>query len=306
MCKNYIVILNYNGYKDTIALLESIIKFETIDYRIVVVDNCSNDNSLDYLIKWACDNKKSYLLFNADKIEHKKINTKLVFIASDFNGGFAAGVNIGLKFALSDKLMNYVWVLNNDTVLYKKDTLKSLLTCFERKKREIKIGMIGNIQYFYHDPNTIQAVGGGFDKLRGSFWNITDRNIANDHISYVYGASMLFSREVLENVGLLNEEYFLYYEEIDYALRLKKRGYALFVSKNISILHKHSNTISKESNSFRKYYLERNKIVFYKNFFPYLIFIPYLKIFKSMIRNFIKEKKVDRIYFDILRGDVPK
>ena len=309
MKKVYIIILNYNGWKDTIECLESVLKTDYLNYQIVVVDNNSLDNSMEYLIKWIkgdlclyipnnnplknlsfpIENKPlNYILYtqeealSASPIKETDYNNPIIFIQAEQNRGFAAGNNIGIKYAFAKNDFEYIYLLNNDAVI-QTDTISKFVNYINNKT----LHLLGSIQYSYYNPKSIQAIGGGFSKLQANFWNYqTIKDIKK--IDYIYGASMFFKKETLQKVGLLNEEYFLYYEEIDYAERLKKIKLKQEVVKFIGIYHKHSQTISKEDNDFREYFLEKNKIIFYKNYYKYLLFIPVLKSLKKYLFTFKK------------------
>ena len=319
--KVYIIVLNYNGWLDTIECLESILKSSYTNYQIIVVDNNSSNRSMDFLIKWAQGNldlwlpdnnplktlsfpleKKplEYVVYTNEeaicggnpKVE-KNLRNPIIFIQSNENRGFAAGNNLGIRYALVKDDFEYIWLLNNDTVI-QKNTLNRFVQSMESNEEVI---LSGSIQYYYSNPNTIQAVGGGFDKYRASFWNYQSIEKCNA-IDYVYGASMFFKKDFFNKVGLLNEEYFLYYEEIDLAERLKKTSFVQKVDKNIKIYHKHSGTISRENAFFREYFLEKNKIVFYKNYYPLLIWLPLLKIFLKYLKTF------DKKYLKIIKDGI--
>ncbi len=143
--KIYIIILNYNGWKDTIECLESVLKNDYENYQIIVVDNDSPNNSMEYIINWAKGKQEviydensqlkhlsqpfeskplEYVLYTkeealngGDKEKESKLNNPIIFIQSGENGGFAAGNNIGIKYALTKDDFEYVWLLNNDTVV---------------------------------------------------------------------------------------------------------------------------------------------------------------------------------------------
>jgi len=157
MSKVYIIILNYNGWKDTIECLESVLKNDYKNYQIIVVDNNSPNNSMDYIINWA-DGKqevvydensqlkylsqpfepkpldyvfytKEEALSGGDREKEVKLNNPIIFIQAGENGGFAAGNNIGIKYALAKDDFEYVWLLNNDTVI-KTNSLSNMVSRF--------------------------------------------------------------------------------------------------------------------------------------------------------------------------------
>ena len=321
--KVYIVILNYNEWQDTIECLESVLKSDYKNYQVIVVDNNSPNNSMNYLIKWAkgeidlwlpdtnpLKNMSfplkgkpiEYILYTKKEAEkggneekENKLKNPIIFIQAEENKGFAAGNNIGIKYAFAKNDFEYIWLLNNDTVI-EKDTLKKFVISMNENKN---IGLLGSVQYYYNNPNKIQAIGGGFNKLTANFWNYQSlKNI--EKVYYVYGASMFFRKECFKRVGLLNEEYFLYYEEIDLAERIKNSVFRQKVDKNIKIFHKHSGTISKKGNVFREYFLEKNKILFYKKYYKPLILIPILKVLKKYLLSF------DKKYLKIIKEGILK
>jgi len=292
--KVYIVVLNYNNWQDTIECLESIYSSDYKNYNIVVVDNSIDNNSIDRLQAWArgklifeaspfvssfVPKPIDYKLFHEEEI--KKIEpSRLTFIKAE-NRGYAAGNNVGIQYALLQGDMKYVWLLNNDTVV-QRDTLSMMV---QSTQKNSKIGAVGSIQYYYHEPHKIQSAGGGFSKYRAHFWNINKLDFKQDELAYIYGASMLLTKKVIQEVGLLSEDYFIYYEEIDYMHRMKEKGFLPHVNKEAKIYHKHSSTISKEGEEFRLFHLEKGKLIFYKKFYPNLLFIPIAKIFWKFLKS---------------------
>ncbi len=322
--KVYIVILNYNGWKDTIECLESVLKSDYVNYQIIVVDNGSSNDSMKYIVNWAegsqevvypIDTKLKYLtqpcvykplkyhLYSQYEVSQNtgmhmgtQEDVLLIFIQSEENRGFASGNNIGIKYALSQDDCEYVWLLNNDTVL-EVDTLSQLIHSFAEKSKKQNLAILGNTQYYYSDPTKIQATAGGFNRWLGKFWNYDSLDITQDEIAYVYGASMFIKKDFFLDVGLLNEEYFMYYEEIDLAEKMKDHNYRMDIDTTIGIYHKHGATTGTLDSDFRTYYLEKNKIVFYKNHYKSLLFIPFLTILRNMLKMSIENKKIKGVYF---------
>jgi len=242
---------------------------------------------------------KEEALNGGTKEKETLLNNPIIFIKSDENGGFAAGNNIGIKYALAKDDFEYVWLLNNDTVI-EKDTLSKFVKSFEERKQKQKLGILGSVQYYYNKPEQIQAAAGGFNKWRGNFWNYETLDFKDEDIAYIYGASMFVDKKVLKEVGLLNEEYFMYYEEIDMAERMKIQEYTQNVDKDIKVYHKHGGTTVTLESDFKTYYLERNKINFYKNYYKGFVFILIVKIFKIFLLKIVKERKVKTIYIKAL------
>ena len=335
--KTYVVILNYNGWEDTVECLKSVLRSQHVSYRIVVVDNNSVDSSTENILQWAKkrveeivvlgidpDNNDLHVRSNvaghsrvADVDQTSATGTEghfahtMVIIQTRNNGGFAYGNNIGINFALHQADCEYIWLLNNDTVILP-NTLYELVRHFTLARQKEKLGILGCIQRFYNDPSTVQAVAGAFDKWTARVWNVGAGSQflgAETEISrcdYVYGASMLLSRECVVAVGLLNEDYFMYYEELDYAMRAKKKGYSWTVCRGTSILHKYRASVSRENNEFTEYYLRRNLLKFYKLYYPRLIIIPLTKLLLIILRNRFHDRRFEALYFRIIKESMRK
>ena len=304
--KVYIVVLNYNGWEDTIECLESIFKSNYNNYSIVVVDNDSPNNSMDYLIKWAegeqnVTYKTKSILNDYTKPNFKKplsysyylennINSdsenNLIFIQANKNNGFSAGNNIGIRYALTQENCEYIWLLNNDIII-QYDTIQKLVDSYKNQKKSRNIGIIGTIQNYYHNPEKIQASAGKFNKWSGKFWNCMTLDFTQDEIAYPYGASMFFHKSTFQKIGLMDENYFIYCEEIDITERLKQEKMHVYIDKNIVIYHKHGQSMKTIENDLQFYYSSRSKIYFYKKFYKRYLPFAYLRVFYSKFRRFI-------------------
>jgi len=340
--KVYIVILNYNGWQDTIECLETVIRNNYLNYQVIVMDNNSPNNSMEYIKAWAEGKldvwvkpnhplrhlsfppvKKPipYVYYTHEEAEKggnieletklaekipKGITTKypLIFIQAGENLGFAGGNNIGIKYALAKNDFEYIWFLNNDTVI-EKDTLSKMVQKFESYKKEgKKVGILGSKLLYYDRPNIIQGIGGIYNKWfavakhlgvfeedKGQY----DNEQILDKIDYVIGASMLVSKEFIKEVGLMCEDYFLYFEELDWTLRGKEKGYQLGYCWQSKVYHKEGGSIGSSSKGSDKseiadYYGLRNRILFTKKFYPNYLWSVYLG-FGVVILNRIKRKK---------------
>lgn len=326
-----IVIVNWNGWESTIECLESVFQMEYTNFCVVVCDNASQDGSLQYLKLWADGKLDSNPLINPTKIKgliseaiqkpipYLEINqdhiqsvqniidgVNLILIQANNNLGFAGGSNIGIRFALNLDKIEYIWLLNNDTVV-KKNTLREMVKKLEANPRS---GICGSTVLYYYTPEIIQALGGGtYNKwlgkteLLGTFQTINkpfDIQRIIDNIDFVLGASMLIRRETIIEIGLLNEVYFLYFEELDYAKRIQKKYLIDYASKSF-VYHKEGESIGTSSQSNTKersvlsdYFGIRNRLLFTQNFYPYTLPIIYLGIF-GVILNRVKNKQWHRI-----------
>ena len=280
----YIIVVNWNGWKDTIECLESLLLLEHDNFRIVVCDNGSQDNSILELRNWG---ENTFSSGSAAWQELSRTDaengyglpeSKFTLVVNSANLGFAGGTNVGLRYALARGDSDYCWLLNNDTVV-EPGALTHLVV---RMQQQPLVGICGSTILMYHDRKRIQALGGGhycrwvglpWHYGRFSGWaNKINQIRAESRMNYVEGASMLVSRRLLENVGLLCEDYFLYFEEADWAIRSKglfKLGYA----PQSIVYHKVGGSIGTSSNPAKMsytsdYYNIRNRLLFTRRFYP--------------------------------------
>lgn len=281
--KVFIIILNWNGKKDTIECLNSLKSLKYSNFEIVVVDNASSDGSVSAI---------------------KDQFPEITLLQNTTNLGYAGGNNIGLRYAMTHEVA-YAWILNNDTVVHK-DALGSLV---EKIKSDQNIGMCGSRLIYYHDRQTIQALGGGvYNKWFGTTAHVGANEPATTDFSeeeierkldYIVGASMLVSDRFLEEVGLISEDYFLYYEELDWALRGKDKFRLGYADKSL-VYHKEGASVKGDNLTLNKksrlsdYYQIKNRLKFTWKFYPYHLPTVYLSVFYSML-NRIKRRQWKRI-----------
>jgi len=320
-----IIILNWNGWKDTIECLESVYQIDYPNYEVIVVDNHSEDDSIEK-IKGYCDGKikveseffkytfinkpiKILECFQADSISSNTIeefnaitsNEKLILIKNNKNYGFAEGNNVGIKFSLKNLDSNYVLLLNNDTVVD-----KSFLTqLIKVSSEDPKIGASGPKTYYYNcngKKNVISFEGGKINFFKGNPSHIT--NMAHlkvpQEVDYVEGSCILVKKEIIEQIGLLDREYFLYWEETDWCARIKKANYVLLHIPTAKIWHKNSGT----PNSTNTYYMARNRFLFMKKnsnnlqMFSFLVYFFLFNFwFKTFVYLFYYKKPKMMVYF---------
>ena len=242
-CELSIITINYNGLKDTCALIESIPFNDKME--VIVVDNASNNDE-------------------ASEIERRFPFVNV--IRSDKNLGFAGGNNMGILAAQG----KYLFIINNDTI-FKEFNVQALIN---RLESSLKIGIVCPKIRFAWGTNPIQYAG--YTLLS----KVTVRNKAigfgeedqgqyeNAHPTpYAHGAAMLIKREAVEKVGLMPECYFLYYEELDWSMMFTHAGYQIWYEPKCEIYHKESQATGQNS-PLRTYYITRNRLLLVKRNYP--------------------------------------
>jgi GT2 family glycosyltransferase len=248
---------------------------------LVICDNSSDVSLSDYLVEQikAATNHSINVFTKADLSQMSDVSIDGInILRCGQNLGYAAGANLGFILALKDRLTKYVWLLNDD-VAVEPSCLRHMIS---RSESVPNAGICGSRCVYYHNPDRIQALGGGkFFRWSGRSTLIGNMSPANtvvnqshieQELDFVFGASMLVSRSFLESVGLMSEEYFIYYEENDWAMRGRDR-WAFLYSHDGIIFHKGGATIgtgtSLATTSPRaEFYALRSRLIFTRKFFP--------------------------------------
>jgi GT2 family glycosyltransferase len=194
------------------------------------------------------------------RLESVASNRRMVLIQVRENLGFAGGNNVGLRYALATGA-DYFWLLNNDTVV-SPNALGEMVSCAEENN-----GIIGAALHYYHVPDKIQAYGGGyFSQATGMVRTVTSTR--PNHLDFINGASFLFSSQILQSVGYFDENIFLYFEENDYCIRARIKGYRCFPS-NAVVYHKHGASSGNTDDSFAWRHVLKNKAYVLRKHFGY-------------------------------------
>lgn len=301
----YIIMLNWNNLPDTLECLDSIYRLERAEYKLVIIDNGSTDNSLTGIMNYLNENLIAFRVM-PDKDAAAKTSEKCVVIKSGKNLGYGGGNNLGLKFALGQDDFRYAWIINND-LTFEKNTLEKLINKYENLSQKKKIGLMGCKLKSYYDKKRIQTIGskynyyfctntvkGAWEPDEGQY----DRDDIDDVMECPAGASLFAGKEFLKSCGLIAEKFFLYYEEIDWIIRSRRLGWELGYCWEADIYHKEGATTgasSKNNKSFiSDYYLVRARILFARSFFPKRMFFVYLG-FGITILNRIARRQFNRI-----------
>ena len=211
------VVVNWNGWQDTMECLRSLRQQQYPALRVFVVDNASSDDSVER-IRAACP--------------------EVEMIEAGRNGGFAAGCNVGIREALA-RGAEFVWLLNNDTVA-PPDTLDLLVAAAATER----IGIVGTVLRYLHEPSRIQAWGGGQIVRWLGYVRHYRRPVRFGGDSYLTFASVLIRREVFEQIGLLDEGYFMYFEDSDFCFRAWRAGWTAGMAESTAVLHKEGGSVA--------------------------------------------------------------
>ncbi|HSW96467.1 MAG TPA: glycosyltransferase family 2 protein [Candidatus Saccharimonadales bacterium] len=242
-----IIILNWNGLEDTIDCLNSVLKIDYPNYKIILVDNGSKDNSVKEL---------------------QKKFSKIPLIINKENLGYAEGNNVGMRYALKQKPA-YILFLNNDVTVDKK-WLRILVDYAEKHP---KVGIVGPKIYYSAKPDTIWFTEGKIDYDKGPFIHVdqgrkdTKENSIAKKVDYINGCSLLIKTAIIKKIGAFDKKYFAYVEDIDLNLRVQKLGYESHIVPNSKIWHIVSASTGGEANPKKEFLKARNLIFFVKKNF---------------------------------------
>lgn len=294
-----IILVNWNGWKDTIECLESLLLLKYPFFRIVVCDNGSRDESLRELRWWA---RRTFGVSATTWQELSRADaetggglpdTMFTLVENGVNLGFGGGSNVGMRYALACEDVDYCWLLNNDTVVAPLALTKMVERMFEKPDA----GMCGSTVRQYLDRSKIDVLGGAtYFKWLGVAWHIGRTLRGNmllppesveNRMDYVVGSSLLVRTSFLRDVGLMAEEYFLYFEEVDWALRCKGR-YSLAYAPESVVYHKVGASIGTATNPRTKsyicdYYTLRNRLVFTQRYYPLIMIGIYASLAGEMV-----------------------
>lgn len=294
----YVVLVNWNGRADTLECLEALARCSVANLRVLVVDNASADGSIPAFESWgrgevsvarpaavwdllppAERRPVSLAVIAREDVGRAVPDTFVSVIAAGANLGFAGANNLGIRQALADPACDYVWILNNDTVT--SPDAPALLAA--RMAAQPTLGILGATLLFYHDPQHVQTIGswwgtrtvrGGPVFFRAHRDDLPSQAEVESRIDYVSGASMFTSRAFLETVGPMSEDYFLYYEELDWTRRMRGR-FELGWCPEAIVYHKEGASIGtssvKRPSDTSLYYYYANLFRFYRKFHPYFL-----------------------------------
>lgn len=221
------IVLNWNGWRDTIECLDALNECTYLSVAVIVVDNGSTDDSVARI---------------------RAAHPDILLLESGMNLGFAGGNNIGIRHALTHRA-DYLWLLNNDT----KPAPDALSALVSKARTDARLGAVASICYDASAPSTVQIWAGGRVSLWIGYIHNSTTPRSDDWFHTLNGTSMLIARSALEDVGLLDEGFFLYWEDTEFCLRLRKKGWRLAAAPESRILHKVSASTGRNRYTLDRY-----------------------------------------------------
>jgi GT2 family glycosyltransferase len=258
-----IVILNWNGWEDTVDCVASCLKLTYATVTIIIVDNASTDGS--------------------ESILHERF-PDIRIIQTRTNLGYAGGNNVGIRHAFESGA-DYVWLLNNDTVV-DPAALNEMVRVAEQDPR---VGMLGPKILLHSRPEYLNCIGSTINLITGQPRLVglgeKDDGRFDDirEMDTLSGCSLLVRKEVVDAVGLLDERFFLFYEETDWILRAKRAGYRMLYVPGAKIWHKVSASVGGHQSPLMLYYMTRNNPLLMRQNVGALAFARFLIIYLCLV-----------------------
>ncbi|MEX2007823.1 MAG: glycosyltransferase family 2 protein [Candidatus Levyibacteriota bacterium] len=262
--KIFIIILHFGDQEVTLDCVRSIIKAKLNFDRLIIVDNNQNFDS-------------------------KVFKDKIEILRNKKNLGFAGGVNVGIRHALA-KGADYILLLNNDTII-KYNFLRELTKFFKKNKTA---GILSPAIKYEKNHSTVYDTGGKINKIFGrtSHEEVTEViNKSPKAVDYVSGCCMLIKKEVFDKVGLFDARFFLYYEDVDFCIRAKSKGFLTYVLPEVSIEHALSKGVGRGS-AVAAYNQTKSALQFGRKHFKRLLLLNRLFILVQSIYILVKNPVV--------------
>ena len=250
-----VVVLNWNGWRDTLDCIGSLRKLNYSNFGLIVVDNGSTNESQNQIESHFPD-----------------INV----LQTGANLGFGGGCNAGIRRAL-EQGADYVWLINSDATV-EANALNELVRVADE---QALVGAVGSVLYEADQQDLIQLWGGG----KVHFWTGCSRHqTGRAELDFISGASLLVRREALAQVGLFDDQtFFMYWEDSDFGFRLRQAGWALAVAEKSRVWHKLSASLGKGSSQLDAYFTQSG-VRFLRRHSP----VPAVSIFMMMVRMLMK------------------
>jgi GT2 family glycosyltransferase len=309
-----IVLVNWHGWRDCVECIDSVLAQRHPNFHIFIVDNDSRDGSMAHIAAW-CRSPEAdprwrrqkgvgrytdrpdrsavpYQIVERtnDSVPLAAGGCRVTLIPAGGNVGFAGGCNVGI---IAAGLANfaYFWFLNPDTVVER----GALVELVARAQRQPALGIVGSTLLFYDAPDTVHALAGGrLSRLNATSSHIGEHSllsaVSNDEsavereLAFVCGASMLVSTRFIREIGLMQEDYFLYYEEVDWAMR-GQHAFRLGFARQSHVFHKSGANSSKIMPLFTAGVFYRSRLRFVRRFLPDRMAAAKRSLFMEMLRH---------------------
>lgn len=279
------LILTYNDSVLTTTLCGYLLEQNEVELIVVV------DNSDDTIVQ------------AQNAVAVPAIAPNVVYIKAPVNEGYAAGNNIGINYVLQNTDAEYIWIINND-IIPQPNAATSMV---DELKNINNKAICGSVLLYYDDndlPNQttkVQCYGGGIyytfiGKTKLLFKNMllpALKNQAKQNPDFIMGASMMVHTSIFAEIGLLPEEYFMYFEELDWQTLAKRHNYKLLVADGSLVFHLDSLSTKNKRHSFH-YLLNRASVIFTKKY--YWFFVPGVLIFRLFEALFLVPGKKNKLY----------
>ncbi len=258
-----VVILNYKVKEEVLECIESVEKSDYPDFQIIVVDNNSGDGLEEELEKF------------------KVQSSKFKFVQTGDNLGFTGGNNVGIKKAL-DLGCEYIFVLNPDTKISQK-CISELVSSLESDEN---IGVVGP-KIMFDDHKTIWYAGGILDLMNvlGTHRGVDEKDLGQydvvEETDFVSGAAMMVRSNMFQKVGLFDNDYFMYFEDVDFCYRVRLNGYRVMYTPLAVVYHKNAQS-SGLGSPLQDYFITRNRMLFASKF---LLLRTKFAIFREGLKN---------------------
>jgi len=260
-----VIVLNWNGWRETIECLESLYHVSYPDHSVIVVDNDSSNDSVERIKKW-CEGRRELIELTRQDAEGSRSqgtmhddlpsNKNLILIRNDKNYGFAEGNNIGIRWTIRTIKPDLILLLNNDTVV-DPGFLTELVSAAETSG--MGVGILGP-KIYYHDYNgrndILWYAGGRIDPLRDVVYEHTGENEVDSgqfdigaDVDWVSGCALMFRPAITERIGLLNSEYQFGNEDVEFCIKAKNLGFRILYVPKSRVWHKCG--MSRDSSGYR-------------------------------------------------------
>ena len=249
-----LVVVNYNDYVNTINFINSMKKYDIIKH-IVIVDNCSTDNSFVEL--------------------KKNVSERIILLKNDSNKGYGSGINLGSKYLIEKYNVKNIIVSNTDIIVNSEEDLKKMINYL--KKDIVLVGPNvlenGGVNRGWKIPSVWDDVVLNIPiihrKLRKKllFYKENDYKDETTFVEVLSGCFFIICADALKKINFFDENVFLYYEENVLATKLKNNGLKSIIANSVNVIHNHSVTIDSNMNRIKKYKeLKKSQKYFHKNY----------------------------------------